>query len=62
WADANTIVDDDPVALAERVSASLVAAGADAVNLRVHMNGVPPAAIRDQITALAAAIPCLDVS
>ncbi|MFA5886127.1 MAG: LLM class flavin-dependent oxidoreductase, partial [Acidimicrobiia bacterium] len=49
WADANTIVDDDPVALAERVSASLVAAGADAVNLRVHMNGVPPPPVRDPI-------------
>jgi alkanesulfonate monooxygenase SsuD/methylene tetrahydromethanopterin reductase-like flavin-dependent oxidoreductase (luciferase family) len=49
WADANTIVDDEPVALAERVAASLTEAGADAVNLRVHMNGVPAAVIREQI-------------
>jgi len=52
WADANTIVDDDPVALAERVSESLAAAGTDAVNLRVHKNGVPAAPIREQITRI----------
>jgi alkanesulfonate monooxygenase SsuD/methylene tetrahydromethanopterin reductase-like flavin-dependent oxidoreductase (luciferase family) len=52
WADTNTIVDDDPVALAERVAESVRAAGCDAVNLRVHMHGVPAPAIREQITAL----------
>lgn len=56
WADANTIVDDDPVALAERISASLAAAGTDAVNLRVHMFGVAPAAIREQIERIGAEV------
>lgn len=61
WAPANTIVDTDPAALAERVAESVQTVGADAVNLRVHMDGVPAAAVRDQITALAAAVPLLFV-
>ena len=56
WADANTIVADDPGALAAQVSESVLAAGCDAVNLRVHMNGVEPAAIRDQIARLGAEV------
>jgi hypothetical protein len=52
WADTNTIVDTDPVALAERIAGSVRDAGCDAVNLRVHMHDVPAAAIRDQITLL----------
>jgi hypothetical protein len=62
WADEHTIADDDPVSLAERVRASIADAGADACNLRVHMPGIPPDAIRAQITALGAeVVPALSV-
>jgi len=57
WASSNTIVDTDPVALAERVVESLRATGTDTLNLRVHMNGVPAAEIRDQITRLGEVLP-----
>jgi alkanesulfonate monooxygenase SsuD/methylene tetrahydromethanopterin reductase-like flavin-dependent oxidoreductase (luciferase family) len=56
WADEHTLADGDPVALSERVRDSLVAVGADAVNLRVHMPGVEPRAIRDQIERLGAEV------
>lgn len=59
WAPTNTIVERDPVALAERVAESVRAAGCDAVNLRVHMHGVPAAAVRDQIPRLGALTGCL---
>lgn len=52
WAPTNTIVDTDAVALAARVVESVRAAGCDAVNLRVHMDGVTPAEVRDQIARL----------
>jgi hypothetical protein len=54
WADEHTLTDDDPVALSERVHASVSAVGADAVNLRVHMPGVERRAIREQIERLGA--------
>lgn len=61
WAGTNTVVDTDPASLAERVAASVRAAGADAVNLRVHMTGVGDREVRDQIGALADVVPLLDV-
>lgn len=59
WAPTNTIVDTDSAALAERVAASVRAAGADAVNVRVHMDGLSAAAVRDQIGALAPLVSAL---
>ena len=56
WAPTNTIVDADPVALAERVAASVRAAGCDTLNVRVHMDGLTPAAVRDQIASLGACL------
>jgi len=59
WAGTNTIVDTDPVALTERVAESVRAAGCDTLNVRVHMDGLTPAAVRDQITAVAPLTHCL---
>ncbi len=59
WAPTNTIVDTDPVALAERVAESVRAAGGDTLNVRVHMDGLAPAAVRDQIAHLGALTECL---
>jgi len=56
WAGTNTIVDADAGVLATRVRESLDAVGADAVNLRVHVHGIPAAAIRDQIERLGAEV------
>lgn len=47
-----TITDTDPLALAERLAAARAAAGADALNLRVHLPGVDPSAARSQIEEL----------
>lgn len=56
FADDQTITADDPVDLAGRIHATWLASGADALNLRVHVPGVPPAEARRQITALAAEV------
>jgi alkanesulfonate monooxygenase SsuD/methylene tetrahydromethanopterin reductase-like flavin-dependent oxidoreductase (luciferase family) len=42
-----------PEAVAEALDAALRAAGCDCLNVRVHVPGVPPEAVRDQIAALA---------
>jgi alkanesulfonate monooxygenase SsuD/methylene tetrahydromethanopterin reductase-like flavin-dependent oxidoreductase (luciferase family) len=47
-----TIVTSDPAEMAERLVASCVEAGADSVNLRVHLPGITPAEARQQITML----------
>lgn len=52
--DDQTIATPDPVELAERLAQLVVVTGADALNLRVHLPGIPPAAIRDQIEQLCA--------
>ncbi len=48
-----TLSASDPAELAERLHATCVAAGADAVNLRVHLPGITPSEARRQITLLA---------
>ncbi len=48
-----TITADDPLELAQRIHAAWIESGADAVNLRVHLPGVPASEIRQQITGLA---------
>ena len=55
-ADDQTIACDDPKEMAERLHAVLVATGGDALNLRVHLPGIPAAAIREQIALLAAEV------
>ena len=52
FADDQTISADDPDELAERIHAIWRASGADAVNVRVHLPGVPPSDIRRQIMVL----------
>ena len=61
WAPTNTIVESDPVALAEHVAESVRAAGCDTLNVRIHMDGLTPAAVRNQIAALGALTDCLVV-
>ncbi len=53
FADDQTISGDDPEVLARRIHRAWVASGADAVNLRVHLPGVPPSDARRQVTVLA---------
>jgi alkanesulfonate monooxygenase SsuD/methylene tetrahydromethanopterin reductase-like flavin-dependent oxidoreductase (luciferase family) len=47
-----TVSATDPAELAARLLAALAASGADALNLRVHLPGLSPAAIRAQIARL----------
>jgi len=47
-----TVAAPGPAELAERLAGAMVAAGADALNLRVHLPGIAPAAVREQIEAL----------
>ena len=53
FSDDQTITADDPEELARRIHGVWLASGADAVNLRVHLPGVPPSEIRRQIGVLA---------
>jgi hypothetical protein len=52
FAEDQTLADDDPAALAERLAAAAEAAGADALNLRVQLPGMAREEVRDQITAI----------
>jgi alkanesulfonate monooxygenase SsuD/methylene tetrahydromethanopterin reductase-like flavin-dependent oxidoreductase (luciferase family) len=45
-----TIVTADPDEMAERLLASCLEAGADSINLRVHLPGITPTDVRQQIT------------
>jgi alkanesulfonate monooxygenase SsuD/methylene tetrahydromethanopterin reductase-like flavin-dependent oxidoreductase (luciferase family) len=47
-----TLVTTDPVEMGQRLLASCLEAGADSINLRVHLPGVTPAEAREQITML----------
>jgi alkanesulfonate monooxygenase SsuD/methylene tetrahydromethanopterin reductase-like flavin-dependent oxidoreductase (luciferase family) len=48
-----TIASDDPGELSERLGAAAREVGADALNLRVQLPGMAPAAVREQIAAIA---------
>jgi alkanesulfonate monooxygenase SsuD/methylene tetrahydromethanopterin reductase-like flavin-dependent oxidoreductase (luciferase family) len=53
WGDSSQLVDAaDPAAVVEELAAVARAGGADALNLRVHVPGVAPAAAREQIAGL----------
>ncbi len=52
WGSDELITANDAGAVAEMVATTLARAGADAVNLRVHVPGVSPEAARDQIARL----------
>jgi alkanesulfonate monooxygenase SsuD/methylene tetrahydromethanopterin reductase-like flavin-dependent oxidoreductase (luciferase family) len=53
FAEDQTIAAADGAELADRLADVVRTVGADALNLRLHLVGLPPDAIRDQITALA---------
>jgi alkanesulfonate monooxygenase SsuD/methylene tetrahydromethanopterin reductase-like flavin-dependent oxidoreductase (luciferase family) len=53
FADDQTVISTDPTEIVARLAATMTATGADALNLRVHLPGIPPGAIRDQIVRLA---------
>jgi alkanesulfonate monooxygenase SsuD/methylene tetrahydromethanopterin reductase-like flavin-dependent oxidoreductase (luciferase family) len=53
FAEDQTIVARDPNEMVDRLYATWVAAGADAINLRVHLPGVAPVEVRQQISGLA---------
>jgi len=54
--DDQTVTADDPEELARLLHAAWVESGADAVNLRVHLPGLPPSVVRRQITGLAESV------
>jgi alkanesulfonate monooxygenase SsuD/methylene tetrahydromethanopterin reductase-like flavin-dependent oxidoreductase (luciferase family) len=53
FADDQTIAARYPDELAERLYAAWRAIGADAINLRVHLPGISPAEVRQQVSVLA---------
>ncbi len=52
WSGDELIADGRAEVVAERLASALLAAGASALNLRVHVPGIAPVAVRDQIGAL----------
>jgi alkanesulfonate monooxygenase SsuD/methylene tetrahydromethanopterin reductase-like flavin-dependent oxidoreductase (luciferase family) len=54
-----TIAAADGAELVERLAAVVTAVGADALNLRLHLVGIPAEAIREQIAGLGEALPAL---
>jgi alkanesulfonate monooxygenase SsuD/methylene tetrahydromethanopterin reductase-like flavin-dependent oxidoreductase (luciferase family) len=53
FGDDQTVADDTPDGLADRLVAVAEASGASALNLRVHLPGLTPADVRDQLAGLA---------
>jgi hypothetical protein len=51
-----TIASDDPVELAERIAATMKEVGADALNLRVQLPGIPPEEVREQIIRIGTSV------
>ena len=52
FGDDQTVATDDPIEMAERLLELVKTTGAVALNLRVHLPGVSPTAVRDQIERL----------
>jgi alkanesulfonate monooxygenase SsuD/methylene tetrahydromethanopterin reductase-like flavin-dependent oxidoreductase (luciferase family) len=59
WQGDQIVAGDDPDDLARRLAEAVAGAGADAVNIRVHVPGLDPGPVRDQIAALGEIIPPL---
>jgi alkanesulfonate monooxygenase SsuD/methylene tetrahydromethanopterin reductase-like flavin-dependent oxidoreductase (luciferase family) len=53
FADDQTVISRDPVEVVERLAETMHRTGGDALNLRVHLPGIAPGHIRDQIVRLA---------
>ncbi|HWE67683.1 MAG TPA: LLM class flavin-dependent oxidoreductase [Acidimicrobiales bacterium] len=56
FGDDQTVSADDPAELAARLHRVLRASGADALNLRVHLPGMAPELVREQIARLGAEV------
>ena len=52
WSEDQLVSGDDPATVAGRVADIVARAGADAVSLRVHVPGVSPGEVRNQIALL----------
>ena len=57
WADDAVLSGSDPAELAGLVAETVEAAGCDALNIRLHVPGIMPEEIRDQLAALGAVVP-----
>jgi alkanesulfonate monooxygenase SsuD/methylene tetrahydromethanopterin reductase-like flavin-dependent oxidoreductase (luciferase family) len=53
FADDQTVISTDPDEIVTRLVELMTRSGADTLNLRVHLPGIPPRDIRDQIVRLA---------
>ena len=60
WQAEQLVAADDGAGLARELAAVSVAAGVDALNLRIHVPGVSPAAARQQIAALGDVVTTLE--
>ncbi len=52
FGDDQTVTSADPVELAGQLDQVVRECGADSLNLRIHLPGMPPEAVRDQIVRL----------
>ena len=57
WADDAVLSGSDPAELAGLVAETVEATGCDALNIRLHVPGITPEEIRDQLAALGAVVP-----
>ncbi len=57
WADDAVLSSADPVELAEMLVETVVLAGCDGLNIRLHVPGITPEQIRDQLAALGEVVP-----
>jgi alkanesulfonate monooxygenase SsuD/methylene tetrahydromethanopterin reductase-like flavin-dependent oxidoreductase (luciferase family) len=57
WADDAVLSGDDPAELAALVAETVRVTGCDALNIRLHVPGVTPAEIREQLAALGEVVP-----
>jgi alkanesulfonate monooxygenase SsuD/methylene tetrahydromethanopterin reductase-like flavin-dependent oxidoreductase (luciferase family) len=59
WADDAMLSHSDPAELAEIVANTAAAAGCEAVNIRLHVPGILPEEVRDQLAALGDVVPAV---
>jgi alkanesulfonate monooxygenase SsuD/methylene tetrahydromethanopterin reductase-like flavin-dependent oxidoreductase (luciferase family) len=57
WADDAVLSSADPVELAEMLVETVLLAGCDGLNIRLHVPGITPEEIRDQLAALGEVVP-----
>jgi alkanesulfonate monooxygenase SsuD/methylene tetrahydromethanopterin reductase-like flavin-dependent oxidoreductase (luciferase family) len=57
WADNAVLSSADPAELAQLIADTVSAAGCDALNIRLHVPGITPREVRDQLAALGDVVP-----